>query len=137
MNIIGIIDCINEDFADFCNPNYLTYNEDIYVTNTKYGFKFNHETPFHANHLGIYLCDSEKWESGQYHYVANNFENFILRYNKRIQSFKNYLNNPNNFIIFVIQFIEEENINEDSLDNKNSNDVITNVNINLYNNIFY
>ena len=45
------------------------------------------------------------------HFVNNNFEEFIKRYNKRIYNYRNYLNNNN--ILFVIS----KNINSIKLKN--------------------
>ena len=97
-NYDGIVKCIKEDFANFCNTNYLILNNNE-LYNTYYGFGFNHESPYHAN---IYL--TENWPEGAYHFTNNNFVHFVTRYNKRIQSFRNYLNDPNNYIVFIIQF---------------------------------
>uniref|UniRef100_A0A6C0AFQ8 Uncharacterized protein n=1 Tax=viral metagenome TaxID=1070528 RepID=A0A6C0AFQ8_9ZZZZ len=110
-NYEGIIDCINNDFEGFCDPNNLeliNINTDYaiyphweqplneqWVYNKKYKFLFNHESPGHAN---LYL--TQQWESIDY-YIKNNFENFIIKYNKRINNFRNYINSGK-FIIFII-----------------------------------
>jgi len=112
-NYKGIIECIYNDFVDFCNPNYLCLN-DAGIIHTKYNFGFNHESPEHAN---LYL--HENWPEGKMHFVNNNFANFIERYNKRINSFNNYLLNPNNFIIFIIQFSYDVNPNDDCSELRN------------------
>ena len=48
--------------------------------------------------------------------MNNNFKHFIDRYNTRINSFRDYLNNSNNIITFVIQFVysrqPDDNLNE-------------------------
>lgn len=100
-NYNGIIECINDDFRYFCDPNCLKLQSHG-LTNTKYNFGFNHETPGHAN---LYL--HENWPEGVNHFINNNYQHFIERYNKRIVSFWEYLLDPNNFIIFIIQFANE------------------------------
>ena len=72
------------------------------MINTKYNFEFNHETPGHAD---LYL--HENWPEGQNHFINNNYQYFIGRYMRRIQSFRNYLSDPNNFITFIFQFAIE------------------------------
>jgi len=106
-NYHGIIECIKNDFKDFCNPEYLLLTNDI-LFNTKYNFGFNHETPGHAN---LYL--HENWPEGENHFINNNFHHFIERYNKRINSFRNYLKDPKNYIIFIIEFYYDKNPNND------------------------
>jgi hypothetical protein len=93
----NMVKCISEDFLNFTNPEYLKYNDGGLITNTYYNFKFNHETPHHAD-----LYKKEKWEEGPNHFINNNFANFIQRYNERINNFKQYLNNKNNFITFIL-----------------------------------
>jgi hypothetical protein len=44
----------------------------------------------------------ENWAEGPYHFVNNNYANFIERYNKRISNFKNYLKDEKNFITFIL-----------------------------------
>jgi len=106
-NYKGIIECIYNDFQDFYNPSYLVLNENG-IFNVKYNFGFNHESPEHANlHL------HENWPEGKMHFVNNNYKNFIERYLKRIENFYNYILDPNNFIIFIIQFTYDTNPNND------------------------
>ena len=108
-NYKGVIDCIYTDFHYFCHPDHITLiHETNLIVNTKYNFGFNHESPDHA---GLYL--SENWPEGNFHFVNNNFKHFIDRYQRRIQSFINYLNDPNNYIIFIIQFHYDVNPNDD------------------------
>jgi len=104
-NYKGLVECINNDFEDFCNPNYLHLNKEG-LFNTRYNFGFNHEMPGHAD---LYL--HENWPEGPNHFINNNYHHFINRYNKRIQEFRNYLNDPNNYIIFIIQFVYDTNPN--------------------------
>jgi len=104
-NLKGIILCLQEDFKYFTDPNYLrlikldsgsvTLKNQTILVNIRYNFIFNHESPGHAN---LYI--TEKWEKGINHFVDNNFEEFIKRYNNRINNFRNYLNNNN--ILFVM-----------------------------------
>ena len=108
-NYIGLCKCIEDDFKYFCDPNYLELrsapkmtehipnqkDDEQWVYNTYYNFVFNHESPYHGN---LYL--NETWSS-PFHFVNNNFENFIKRYNTRIENFRNYLNNDN-FIDFIL-----------------------------------
>jgi len=109
-NYIGVCKCISDNFKYFCDPNCLKLKEapkmarhfpnqndnEMWIYNTYYNFVFNHESPFHGD---LYL--KEHWSS-PYHFVENNFENFIKRYNTRIDNFKNYLNTSEyvNFILW-------------------------------------
>jgi hypothetical protein len=97
-NYKGVVKCIEEDFKYFCDIKYLTLKNNL-IYNTYYNFSFNHESPYHAD---LYL--RENWPEGPNHFVNNNYLHFIERYNNRIKSFLNYLNNPNNTILFIIQF---------------------------------
>jgi len=108
-NYIGMCKCIEDDFKYFCNPNYLELRDapdmtkhfpnqksgEKWIYNTYYNFVFNHESPFHGN---LYL--NERW-NGPYHFVENNFENFIKRYETRIDAFREYLKNSD-FIDFIL-----------------------------------
>jgi hypothetical protein len=99
-NFPGLLQCLNDDFLFFCDPNYLSVASTIHgpmIYNSKYKFIFNHESPGHAD---LYI--SQKWEGGINHFTDNNFERFIIRYNKRIESFRNYLLDETNFINFII-----------------------------------
>jgi hypothetical protein len=108
-NYKGIIKCILEDFANFTNPEFLIMDTTLdVVKNTYYNFSFNHETPYHAD---LYI--KQNWTEGTNHFINNNFCHFIERYNTRINNFKNYLNESNNFITFVIEFFYDANPNDD------------------------
>jgi hypothetical protein len=110
-NYKGIVDCINDDFLYFCDTEYLTFTNDpndYLIFNKKYNFIFNHESPHHAN-----LHSIQNWPEGPYHFTNNNCKNFIERYNRRINSFRQYLNDSNNYIIFIIQFKYDTNPNDD------------------------
>ena len=99
-NYKGVVECIKDDFKNFCDSNYLKSNS---LKNTYYGFGFNHED---GTHKQLWL--KEKWAGGKGHFIANNFKNFKERYNTRIQSFRNYLNDKNNYIIFLILLKDEQ-----------------------------
>ena len=100
-NYPGVIECLKDDFKYFCDINYLTIintTDGPFIFNSKYKFAFNHESPGHDN-----LHITQKWDEGINHFINNNFANFIKRYNKRINSFREYLSNPNNYIEFILQ----------------------------------
>lgn len=98
-NYIGMCKCIEDDFKYFCDPKYLELkpcpimsghipnqvDDELWVYNTYYNFTFNHESPFHGK---LYL--NERWD-GPYHFVNNNFDKFIERYERRINNFREYL----------------------------------------------
>jgi len=106
-NYRGIIECIYDDFLYFCDTNYLQLTDNG-IRHTKYNFEFNHESP---GPVEIYL--QENWPEGKNHFINNNYHYFIQRYNKRISAFRNYLNDPNNYIIFIIQFYYDNNPKND------------------------
>lgn len=103
----GIMLCLKEDFKHLCDPAYLTLipakfstggiveNERL-LYNTRYKFIFNHESPDHAN---LYI--NQNWPGGKMHYIDNNYEKFIERYTRRINSFREYVNNSS-LITFII-----------------------------------
>jgi len=109
-NYIGICKCIEDDFKYFCDPKYIilkkapkmeqhikgSNDNEYFIFNTYYNFAFNHESPGHGN---LYI--NEKWTGGINHYVSNNYEKFIERYQRRIDNFRNYLKSGNkiNFLI--------------------------------------
>ena len=103
-NLSGIIKCFETDFQYFCNPEHLKYDGKSYIKNTYYKFMFNHETPGHADlHL------KEGWPGNdKFHFTKNNFKMFIERYNRRIQSFKNYIRD-NDHIVFILQRVNIDN----------------------------
>ena len=105
-NYRGIIQCIKEDFKYFCDPSYLEIipakistggivKSEPLIYNVRYGFIFNHESPEHAN-----LYRSQNWPGGKNHYIDNNFKLFIERYDRRINSFRNYV--KNNSVRFIL-----------------------------------
>jgi hypothetical protein len=119
-NYQGMMECIKDDFKYFCDPKYLELvrapqvnchledyqnDDELWIYNTYYNFGFNHESPGHGN---LYL--DENWEFGINHFVENNFERFIERYNKRIENFRNYLATADkvNFIILRYNSIPSE-----------------------------
>jgi len=100
-NYPGVIECLKDDFKYFCDINYLTIvntTDGPFIINSKYKFAFNHESPGHDN-----LHVKQEWTEGINHFINNNFTHFIERYDKRIDSFRKYLSNPNNYIEFIIQ----------------------------------
>jgi hypothetical protein len=100
-NYKGLVECLSDNFLYFYDEQYITLlkvNEHEYtIYNTKYNFAFNHESPGHDN-----LHISENWEGGINHFVDNNYRLLKERYQKRIENFRSYLSDPNNFISFVI-----------------------------------
>jgi hypothetical protein len=108
-NYIGVCKCIEDDFKYFCDPNYLVLKDapnmtshipnqktdELWIYNTYYNFAFNHESPYHGN---LYL--NEMWSSPN-HFVENNFERFIERYERRINNFRDYLMSDY-FINFIV-----------------------------------
>jgi hypothetical protein len=108
-NYEGIIKCIDDDFLYFCDPNYLKvmtikdkYNylnfplNTTIIVNTKYNFIFNHESSGHGD-----LWQAEKWPKGQFHFEMDNFNEFIIRYKRRIENLREYLNG--NYYIICYQ----------------------------------
>jgi hypothetical protein len=100
-NYQGVIECIRDDFKYFCDPKYLrliNIPENYFkilgyhagaklIVNTKYKFIFNHESP---NHGDLHL--HENWKNGAYTYCDDNFKEFIIRYQNRINNFREYVN---------------------------------------------
>jgi hypothetical protein len=114
-NYNGIIRCIEEDFLYFTDSNYLEIIEAPYSTggikkgekllyNTRYKFIFNHESPGHGN-----LYSIQKWKGGLNHFIDNDYYHFKERYNKRIQNFRNYMDNRNNITFILTIFQTDEN----------------------------
>ena len=100
-NYKGLVECINDDFKYFCDLNYLELTnfyltDELIIYNKKYKFAFNHESPGHSN---LYI--TQKWEKGINHFILNNYEEFIKRYNRRIQNFRDLLNSSKN-ITFIL-----------------------------------
>ena len=129
---MAYLKCIKDDFKYFCSPEYLkvvTIKDKYYklnlplgstiIVNTKYNFIMNHESSGHGN---LYLV--EKWEKGRFHFEMNNFEEFIKRYEKRINNFRYYMNNGYEvtFINTKLNNIYENNIElENIIKNKYPN----------------
>jgi hypothetical protein len=113
-NYKGIVKCIKEDFKNFCDTKHLLLKNNI-ILNTYYNFGFNHESPYHAD---LYI--HENWPEGANHFINNNYLHFIERYNNRIQSFRNYLNDSKNIIIFIICFNNEPYPDDDLLELENA-----------------
>ena len=96
-NLPGVVECIRDDFKYFLDDEFLevkpvpftvggTKKGEYLIYNTKYNFFFNHESPGHAN---LYI--EQNWAGGINHYVDNNFRLFKERYNRRVQAFKDYI----------------------------------------------
>ena len=101
-NYKGIVDCLNDDFKYFYDENYLELIKEIKeneytIYNNKYNFGFNHESPGHAD---LYITES--WPEGINHFINNNYHNLKELYSRRIQNFRSYLLDSNNFITFII-----------------------------------
>lgn len=110
-NYPGIVECIRDDFKYFMDENYLEVREAPFSTggivkgeklifNTKYNFFFNHESPGHAD-----LYKSQNWIGGINHYIENNYALLKERYNRRVESFRKYIQEGYNgneitFIVF-------------------------------------
>ncbi len=120
-NYIGIIECLKDDFKYFTDPRYLEIIEvnipieglkigEKLLYNNKYKFIFNHESPGHGN---LYI--TENWEYGINHYIINNYKNFIDRYTRRINNFRNYLNNSYNITFILSRFNKNTDILTDIL----------------------
>ena len=100
-NYPGILECLRDDFKYFCDTKYLEIihtTDGPFIFNSKYKFAFNHESPGHDN-----LHIIQKWPEGINHFINNNYAHFIQRYEKRINSFRSYLSDPNNYIEFILQ----------------------------------
>jgi len=108
-NYNGVIECIKDDFQYFCDTKYLELitipkdakhlSGETIVYNSKYKFIFNHESPGHAN---LYI--TQNWAKGINHYIINNYEEFINRYNRRIQNFKNLLASGKDIIFILTRY---------------------------------
>lgn len=100
-NFDGLVECIRDDFAHFADEKYLYINstdpKDPCIMNLKYRFGFNHESPGHAN---LYI--TEQWPGGINHFTDNQYKNFKIRYENRINNFRNYLSDPKNHITFIV-----------------------------------
>jgi hypothetical protein len=108
-NYVGLYKCIDDDFKNFCNPDFLELKPapnvnnfipnqkdgEMWIHNTYYNFVFNHESPYHGN---LYL--NEQWSSPN-HFVDNNFEKFIERYKQRINNLREYIN-KSDYINFIL-----------------------------------
>jgi hypothetical protein len=100
-NVDGIIECLNTDFRDFCNPNFLKVKQrpevpDHIILHEKYKFEFNHESPYHAD-----LHVHQNWPT-PFHFVNDNFKYFIERYEKRVSNFRFYCESGY-YVTFILQ----------------------------------
>jgi hypothetical protein len=112
-NLPGVVECLKDNFKYFMDDNYLElkkakiphvkgnefYPEETLVYNTKYNFYFNHESPGHGN---LYL--EQQWTGGINHYIDNNFYLLKERYNRRVQAFRDYIQQglDGTEIIFIV-----------------------------------
>jgi hypothetical protein len=94
-NFPGVCECLETDFAEFCDPDMLEIMPCGNIRHTKYRFIFNHESRTNYEALR-----HEMWSSPD-HFTKNNFYNFMERYQARIDNFREYIQNKN--VIFVIQ----------------------------------
>ena len=131
-NYKGIVECIKDDFKYLTSQVFLSleyygyknidvlnsYPGQLLIYNKKYNFCFNHESPCHGD-----LFNIQKWPNGPTHYIDDNYKFFIERYNIRIENFRNYLNDPNNHIMFLFKF---DDINENSNDCLELKNVLSN-----------
>lgn len=82
----------------FSYGNNKPYNNKL-IVNKKYAFWFNHESE--GNYM---LFSKEKWSSIDF-FTKNNLEQFKIRYKKRIENFKNIINDciiNNKELFFVL-----------------------------------
>jgi hypothetical protein len=104
-NYKGVIDCINDNFKYFCDLEYIELKEihsiidELWIYNKKYKFLFNHESPEHAD---LYI--KQGWTNGKNHFIINNFEEFIKRYERRINNFRNYLNSGSHIVFIIYRY---------------------------------
>jgi hypothetical protein len=123
-NYKGIIQCLKDDFQYFTDPKYLKvmtikhkYDHLIcpldttIIVNTKYKFILNHESSGYGD---LWKC--EHWEKGQFHFEMDNFYEFIKRYEKRINNFREYLKGDY-FITFILTRDNNTKENSVELDN--------------------
>jgi hypothetical protein len=89
-NYEGMCQCIIDDFKCFSDIDYLIL-KDNFIINTKYNFIFNHESPGNKD-------ISHTWSTINF-FVENNYKNFIIRYEERINNFRNYIKDNNIFFI--------------------------------------
>lgn len=99
-NYPGVVDCINDGFDDLYNPKYLQLNMtpkgEQMIYHTKYKFMFNHESP----NYDMYI--TKNWEGGKEHFISKNFERFVMRYKRRCDNIKTYLNS-NIHVVFILE----------------------------------
>jgi Putative papain-like cysteine peptidase (DUF1796) len=104
-NYPGVVECIDDGLDALYDTQFLSVkkmppsrwlnNENI-VYHSKYKFLFNHESPGHAD-----LYNKQEWSGGMNHFVSNNFEKFVERYHRRVQSLKTYLT-CGKHVIFIL-----------------------------------
>lgn len=108
-NYDGIVKCIENKLDDLADPAFLQVvrlppdakhnpNDDL-IHHSKYKFFFNHESPGHGQ-----LYVSQRWPGGKEHYIRNNYEQFRLRYEARIDNFKSYVNSGEHVQFIITRF---------------------------------
>lgn len=115
-NYQGICDCIEDQFAKFTDPAYLTtieFEGKPFIYHTHYRFIFNHESPYHAD-----LHIRENWPNGANHFVNNDFKFFRERYDRRISNFQNYLHEGSH-IRFLLARYKKDTTRLDQILQKN------------------
>ena len=117
-NYDGLVNCINDDFEFLYDTKYLELikvpsdskwlnthgNGDIMIYNKKYNFLFNHESP----HADLHI--HQNWKNGEYHYIMNDYAEFINRYKRRTENFKEYLKSGKHIVFILTRPIVDGNI---------------------------
>lgn len=108
-NYEGIVECINDKLDLLTDTSYIRvirlppdaiHNpNDNLIHHSKYKFWFNHESPGHAN---LYL--TQNWPGGKEHYIANNYEKFRERYNRRVENMKRYCTSGERVNFLITRF---------------------------------
>tara|TARA_B100001094_G_scaffold320711_1_gene367340 strand:+ start:2359 stop:4185 length:1827 start_codon:yes stop_codon:yes gene_type:complete len=83
-----ICELLETDFKDYLDPTQLFLNENLYIQHRKYGTLFNHESD-----------TSEK----ALHFMRNNCEEFVKRYQTRIDNLYCTINS-NESLVFVLHY---------------------------------
>lgn len=120
-NYPGILKCLREDFKHFTNPEYLNVVDipsdykhlagNKLIFNSYYKFFFNHESPVHADfHI------KENWPGGMNHFIDNNYEKFIERYERRINNFREYIKSDGIITFLLVRYNTDNSELEELLD---------------------
>jgi hypothetical protein len=123
-NYKGIVECINDDFKYFMDSAYLSVCEplierphfnpgDLLIYNKKYNFIFPHESP---------------WETKNNYYIENDFNELKIKYNNRVNNFREYI--TNNYVTFIIiRYNKDISELRQAIKNTYNKDLTTNYNI--------